>query len=332
MLAATAKPIATKKHHIPFKDLRFPFLGTIKIDAVRCITMPWPAGATQVCTPVTRALNRLPNNHSYELVASFCPPGLDGELEDLSAKGFNDSQSSIMRQEGTPNIRYNIFDYLKDGNFVDPRYVGRLLTPYRERLAQLRELKLPPFCRILEEVLIENLGQLEDYLQACKSLGHEGICIRPPWSPYKFGRSTPKEQFLIKIKYMEDAEAIIVGFEAKQENQNPTKLDNLGYNKRHHFRTGMVSVDTLGTLICRNLKTGKEVRLGSGLSAHECKKIWDNKDIYRGQVVTYQYQAVGMKDKARIATIKGFRSPNDIDPETALKVVEMQNEIQLGLL
>jgi DNA ligase-1 len=70
-------------------------------------------------------------------------------------------------------------------------------------------MKLPARCIRVEHKILANVDELIAYEEEQVVAGYEGICFRSPDSPYKHGRSTFKEGFLIKLKRFTTDEAVI---------------------------------------------------------------------------------------------------------------------------
>lgn len=148
--------------------------------------------------------------------------------------------------------------------------------------------------------------------------------LRDPLGPYKHGRSTLKEGYLLKLKRFTDAEAVIVGFEEQEQNCNKAKPDELGRQKRSTHKAGKFGKDTLGAFIVEphpytSLNQAaygtpeKRFRIGTGvgLTIELRQRIWDDRASYLGKVVKYKYQEVGTKDAPRIPVWLGFRDERD---------------------
>jgi DNA ligase-1 len=140
--------------------------------------------------------------------------------------------------------------------------------------------------------------------------GYEGIIIRSPNAPYKFGRSTLKEQYLLKLKRFVDAEARIIGFIPRYENNNPLEYDNLGYAKRSTRKENLIELPMLGAFQCVGINgqfASISFDVGSGLTDKDRYTIWANKEQYKNKIITYTYQKCGSMNKPRILTFKCFR-------------------------
>lgn len=286
-LLAAKKPV--------FEKIKFPVLATPKIDGIRCLKVTGQAKS--------RSFKPIPNHHIRNLIEKHLPDGLDGEL--LCGDGFSDVQSMVMGREGEPTFTYLIFDYVSDS----------LIKPYSERLRELSKLQLGgyDFVKVLYPEVANNLEELQVIMQKHLEQGHEGTMIRDPGSPYKCGRSSLKEGYLIAIKYFEDGEAEVYGFEELMHNENEKTQDAFGNSERSSKKENMVPGNTLGALLVRK-DDGTEFKIGTGKGLTQAlrKEIWDNKEKYIGLLAHYRSQPHGVKDKPRIPVWHGFRSREDM--------------------
>jgi DNA ligase-1 len=172
-------------------SLRFPLLATPKLDGIRCLKIGGRA--------LTRSFRPVSNTFTRQWIEANLPDGLDGELI-VNGSTFNETAGHIGRHDGQPDFRFHVFDYVSDG--VD--------VPYACRMQELA--RLPDYERVQKVLPVElkNLDQLTAYEAQCVAEGFEGVMIRTPDSPYKCGRSTEREGWLLKIKRFEDAEAVVL--------------------------------------------------------------------------------------------------------------------------
>lgn len=272
--------------------LKYPVLVTPKLDGIRCLKVNGQA--------LTRKFKEIPNQHIRELIEQL-PDGLDGEIM-IPGKTFNEIQSLVMTEGGTPDFEYWVFDYVED-----------LKTPYSERIKMLPNLTKYPNIIPLISIRVYNETQLMFMEKQYVNAGYEGIMIRSLDSPYKCGRSTLKEGYLLKLKRMQDSEAIVLGFEEKLENQNEKQTDELGYTKRTSHKANLIPTNTLGSLLVKDIKSSVEFSIGTGFTQEEREQIWNNKDIFLNKIVTYTHQPSGQKEKPRFPSFKGFRDKRDMD-------------------
>jgi DNA ligase-1 len=241
------KPLLAGKIGDPTK-LNFPVLATPKIDGIRCLT--FEGGEAK-----SRKLKPIPNAHIRQQLALFGIEGLDGELVIPGAKDFGTTSSAVMRESGKPAFEYHVFD-LWDG---EGGYVDRLKT-----LSVLAG-HAPAWLKILLPVQIDNIDELYAYEHQCLSAGYEGVMVRTPNGPYKHGRSSTNQQILLKMKRFLDSEAEIIGFVEELHNANEAKVDALGHTERSSHKGNKVPKGCLGKLRVRDLKTGVEFGIGTGL-------------------------------------------------------------------
>lgn len=272
---------------VDIESLTFPVLCTPKYDGIRCLI--------HGTKPVSRTLNPIPNLHVKSLLED-CPDGLDGEL--ICHNNFNKTQSGIMSVDTKTEFTYNVFDIVSD-------------APYSERMETLAAMDLPPVCRKILPVKINTRTSLLAYETRCLRDGFEGIMIRSPDGPYKCGRSTTKEGYLLKLKRFTDDEAVVVGYAERMRNENELTYDNLGYAQRGSSHEGKVPMDTLGAFVVRN-KEGAYFKVSTGMSMEDRATYWDARDECIGKFIKFKYQEAGAKNVPRFPVFLGFRDEIDM--------------------
>lgn len=274
----------------------FPYDVTPKIDGIRFLVVNG--------TAVSRNFKPIPNKHIRAILSTF-PDGVDGEI--VSGKNFQETTSAVMTIEGKPDFNIYIFDY------VSPNLLS--IFPYRRRMEELLlalNLKTPENVDgLLWPTRVNNMEELLEYEKKVIEQGYEGVILRDPNGTYKFGRSTTRENILLKLKRFVDDEAELIRIDRKMSNQNPEEYDAFGNVKRSSSMEGMVPLDTAGALVVR-LKSGQELSIGSGLDDILRKEIWRNPGKYLGKLVKFKYFPHGVKDLPRHPVFLGFRDPNDL--------------------
>jgi DNA ligase-1 len=272
-------------------SLRYPKMVSPKLDGIRCLVVNGQA--------VSRKLKPIPNNHIRNMIETHLPDGIDGELL-IPGKTFNEIQSAVMSIDGQPYFEFHAFDYVTEVN-----------QQFNERYNNLVKLggNLPNWVIPVTHWYVYDPETIREWEEKFVSYGHEGLMIRCPFSPYKAGRSTLKEEYLLKVKRWQDAEATIIGFEEQMHNTNEAEINELGHVKRSTAQSGMVGAATLGKLIVKDATTGLELVIGTGegLTKELRQEIWNNQEKYVGRVITYKFQPSGMKDLPRFPIWKGFR-------------------------
>jgi len=274
---------------IELENVKYPVYCTPKYDGIRCVIRGGVA--------LSRKLKPIPNVHISEKLKA-CPDNVDGELI-IPRKNFNQIQSAVMSEDGEPEFEYHVFDIVSE-------------KPYLARMEDLRLMELPTFCKKVLPVKFDNEDDMLEYeRETVEDWDFEGIMIRSGNGPYKFGRSTAKQGYLLKLKRFQDAEAEIIGFEEQMHNTNEAETDERGYTKRSSKKAGMVPTGTLGAFIVRT-PDGREFRVATGMTALDREKYWDSREHMLGQLVKYKYQEAGAKDLPRFPVFLGIRHPDDM--------------------
>lgn len=293
MKAATLKRLDDPK-------LKFPLIATPKLNGWRCLKVNGKV--------LTKAFKPFPNHHIRKTLEKILPDGIDGEV---ICGTYNETQSACATREGEPDFEFHAFDYVKfttRGNPLTLNYACRL-DNLRSVLWAINDKRLVrlPHDRIESE---KDLSRYENEIVG--ELGHEGICLRTPDSPYKCGRSTMREQYLMKYKRFEDSEGEVVGFVEKMTNENDATTDAFGRTKRSHSKLGKIASGELGALVIRDEKHGWEFELGTGFTEKQRREFWANRNKLKGKLAKYKFNKHGMKDKPLNASFQGWRSKVDM--------------------
>ncbi|MCD8213344.1 MAG: DNA ligase [Campylobacter sp.] len=194
-------------------------------------------------------------NAPSEFTAYLPPFELDGEL--FSNRGeFEKIQSVVM--DKTPDV--NAWKEIKFYVFDVPGAQGGLL----KRLEKLENflLKNPAYqlrIKVIKQIIIKDNAEPDAFLNDVIKRGGEGVVVREPNVPYERNRS----QNALKLKKFHDAECETIAI-----NNGNGKYKNL-----------------MGSVTCKDLKSGKIFKIGSGFS-----------DAVRanppkiGEIITYKFQ------------------------------------------
>jgi len=193
---------------------------------------------------------------------------LDGEL--WIARGRFDTLSGIVRKNQPVDAEWHQVKYMV---FELPAYENLATRPFEQRSAQLQTVVQNaawPQLQAIEQFKVANRATLQGKLQDVVQGGGEGLMLHLASAPVMAGRS----QVLLKLKPVQDAEAIVVGHVAGKG--------------KYAGSTGALEVKTA---------SGQRFKLGTGLTDAQRKS-----PPAIGSTVTYSYRDLTPTGKPRFAS------------------------------
>ncbi len=280
-------------------SLSFPLIASPKLDGVRAII-----GADGV---LSRTLKPIPNKKVQALLKGL-PVGLDGELmagDPTAPDVYRKTVSMVMSEDADiDGLVYHVFD-IQNGCAFGLRYL---------HLINFGFITCDPSAAVtlVPQHTVANVKDLLALESGWVALGYEGAILRKPDGPYKHGRSTRKEGYLLKLKRFVDSEAVVLGVTELMHNANEAKTNELGRTARSSHKAGKVGMGVLGALQVRDCKTGVEFEIGTGFTAEERAALFRVMGGIEGWLAKYKYFAGGSKDKPRFPVFLGWRDKRDV--------------------
>jgi len=312
MLELTEPMLAPRK--LPAM-IKYPVYASPKIDGMRAVVRDGVV--------LSRSLKPIANVYVQKLFGHL--HGFDGELvvgPPNAKNAMQATQSGCRSRDGEPDVRFLVFDL-----WTHPE------TGYGQRYLTLRQWfrhhgEDNPRVSVLEQTLIECAGRcaecakagrvtLEQFEHNALAEGYEGVMLRKVDGLYVCGRRSESEGLLLKVKRFEDSEAEIVGAYELQHNDNEATTSETGHTKRSSSKAGKRAGGTLGGFHVRDLKSGVEFDVGTGLGlTKELRlQLWEEhlRGELVGRVITYKhFAAAGVVDKPRFPVFKSFRERSDL--------------------
>lgn len=295
--------------------LKFPLWVTPKLDGIRALKVDGKL--------VSRTFKPIKNDFIRTMLEAILPDGVDGEI--MSGSNFQETTKAVMTIGGEPSFQYFVFDYVKDSLFkpyanYDEFPMGDCrCRDLVQKVFGFREVKPD---EVLQPVVGREVKSLEELLKMEARYieqGYEGLMARTGESPYKCGRASMTNQWLVKLKRFEDSEAIILDCEERFKNENEAEKDAFGRTKRSSHQENKTATGTLGAFVVKDYHgrhDSQEFRVGTGLNQEESIRLWqvykNNPQDIIGKIISYRYFPVGMKDLPRHPSYKGFRDLDDI--------------------
>lgn len=278
--------------------LHYPMYLSPKLDGVRAIVKDGVV--------YSRSGKPIPNKNVQRMYGHR--HGYDGELiygSPTDANVYNKTVSAVMTEDG-PKVNFYVFDYWDSTDTYESRY------------GWLYETVLSCGMRLVPQYEVTSEDDVIKYEKVMLDLGYEGVMLRNLNAVYKHGRSTVKEEGLLKVKRFIDSEATILDVHPLFRNNNKAKTDALGYTERSTCKDNLVATNLLGSIIVKDLYTDVEFSIGSGFDEQTRIDLWQQKDLLIGKIVKYKHFPVGEKDKPRFPVFIGFRPKEDIDERESI--------------
>lgn len=271
--------------------LRFPLLASPKLDGIRAVVRDGVV--------YSRSNKPIPNKWVQGKLSHL--EHYDGELivgEPTSKSVYRDTTSHVMAHDKEDfDLRFYVFDHIET---MQLEYTGRAKKIKGGGATVFKH----------EQRLLIGMDALLAYEEMCLELGYEGLILRSPDAPYKCGRSTVREGYLLKLKRFMDAEAVVIGFEERMHNGNEATISELGRTKRSSHKAGKSGRGDLGALVVRT-PTGIEFNIGTGFTDDERMAIWSDRDKFLGASAKYKFFPVGVKEAPRHPVFLGWRMKED---------------------
>jgi DNA ligase 1 len=306
-MTARVKPVqpmlASEVNLDRLERLEWPLWASAKLDGIRAIVKDGVV--------VSRTLKLIPSQFVQRMWGRPEFEGFDGELicgDPTDKNVYQKTFSAVMTHGSMEPVEFYVFD----------RWVNSELS---------FELRHERLCDILVETGVENnkivlvhqeevrnWRQVETFESLILNEGYEGLMIRNPTCGYKFGRSTFLEQALLKLKRFKDSEAVVTGAEELLRNNNEPLLDSRGLTVRSTHIANKLGAGTLGALVVRDVVTGLEFRIGTGLDMATRDQLWARhlNGTLLGQLVKYKYLDYGVVELPRHPVFLGLRSKEDM--------------------
>lgn len=275
---------------------KFPLMASPKLDGVRAIVIDGQLKS--------RNMKAIPNRHVQRLFA-WLPEGFDGELivgKPTDKDCFRKTTSGVMSADGEPDVKFYVFDQVR----VTPESFSERFAEMKARVQTFPGTSV----KFVPHKLVKNSFQLKQYEEEMLTKGYEGVMLRSIEGFYKFGRSTLKEGYLMKVKQFKDSEAKIIAVEELMHNENELTKDELGRAKRSSHKAGKVKAGVLGSITVQDIHSGVTFNIGAGFMDDERERFWASTIV--GKIVKYKYFPSGSKDKPRFPVFLGFRDERDI--------------------
>lgn len=252
----------------PFNDkkINYPFMGESKFDGGRIIAIVKDKNVTYYSR--NGKIKELDNRFDEELLAlSFNNDVVfDGEL---MGEDFQQTMTQMNRKhdKNTKQLIYHIFDLVSYNDWISE---NRTMKFFDRKILLWQAFSSLIMVKPLETIKyvgyrwINNEAEMMEFYKEQLTLGFEGIMIKDPEAPYKFGRSYN----IIKLKPETTEDLVVIDVEEGEG--------------KYKGMMGALVVDYKGV----------KVNVGSGYSDELREYFWNDKENLIGKIVEVKFQEV----------------------------------------
>jgi DNA ligase-1 len=294
------KPLLSAVYDPNNTSTTWPKFVSPKLDGIRALVIDGVV--------VSRSLKPIPNPTVQERFGHERFNGLDGELIvglPTDPDCYNNTQA-VMRKIGFVDAKFHVFD---DFTFPEMQFRHRL-----DRVRTWMDASNEEHVTVVPHSFLANAQITQWKYETYLEQGFEGIMLRDPDGVYKFGRSTEREQILLKYKPLVDSDAIVLGVFEQMHNTNEATTNALGRTERSSHAEGLVGKGTTGGFVARDIHSGIEFNVGifKGATDEDRKEWWRAKSEIVGKCFKYKSLSIGVKEKPRHPRWIGWRSELDL--------------------
>lgn len=283
-------------------QLVFPYFASVKLDGYRAFV--------EDGVLLTSSGKPVSNEFTQSLFGRQELNGLDGELivgGYSDPRAFHNTSGPVRRKDGEPDVRWYVFD---DRTRPSDTFANRSQSA-RSRITAFSILERVDY---LPQQMVTSIEELEAFERSALASGFEGVMLRSPEGPYKFGRSTLKENYLLKVKRFITEEARITGYVEQMENLNDSFKDELGRSKKSTDKDMLSGTGMVGAFIVESSRWPKPFNISATSLTHrereEAFQMFDS--MYHLKLARFKYFPHGVVDVPRHGVFEGIRGEEDL--------------------
>lgn len=306
-------PMLFPNDAVGYEVVTKPMMASFKLDGMRCIFKNGEMLSRQFKPIENKQLNER-FAHLKELTAGDVSIILDGELysHELNFQQImHYCRTDDLGSETLPeSLQFHCFDILVDMKTEMPaseRYANIVFVAGPNPRSRLPLKYFVP----LEQRTVSTPEEVKKMFEEAIAAGFEGLILKDPKSPYKYGRLTTKSGMGYKFKPYQTWDAKIIGVERATE-VDPSaerKVGELGYHKTSRKKGDRIPIEKASAF--RVMYGDKELKVSLAMTDEEKEKVWREKDSYIEKTIEYKGMLVGSKDVPRHPVFVRFREDKD---------------------
>lgn len=279
-------------------SILYPSYASVKLDGVR--------GLMTGDGLVGRSLRPFNNAPFCRAVESMRGASLDfeitvGAIDDgatcrRTASFLNSSAKTYSLKD---NVCFWVFDSFAN---TDDALENRLVTASRVvHGLQQEAANAHVHLRMIKQYAVSNSSDATAHIDAHAADNAEGTILRYALGKYKFGRATAKEATYLRFKRFVEEDAVVISVVEGNQNNNEATTDLRGRTKRSTHKEHMVPNGRVGSLVCKDVKTGDVITVSAGkMTAVERKEFFTDQSLIVGKRIKYKHMPYGAKNSPRM--------------------------------
>ena len=279
--------------------IKFPVYVSTKLDGIRCVTIDG-----ELKSRTLKPIRNIPLQEKYKELCKWCQEKniiLDGELFSPEMT-FQKITSHVMKSDRIPPEHLNFYVF-------DEFLIDEADTPFKKRYTRYSELCKHRGLKFLGQERVEDLDTLNTMFGLALQEGNEGLIVRSPDQPYKFGRSTVKEGGLLKMKPFETFDGKVKEVLERMENTSESYTNELGHSQKHRCKEDMVGTGIAAAVIVEY--EGNDLKVVMTGDEDFRRKVWEDRDSYIGKWIEYKAMLIGIKELPRHPNFIRWRGNDD---------------------
>ena len=294
------KPLLGKE--VNYDLIKYPTRPSYKLDGIRVVFYKTGQMFSRSLKPIRNIQLHKRFAHLKEL-AKRTNTTFDGEFYSHKLT-FQEITSQVMSMDKPldDSLEFHCFDCIVND---EPNMSFESRYQY-----YCRELQNIPFINIVNHYYAISKDQIDAMFEIALKKGYEGLILRNIQGRYKFGRSTEREGFLLKIKPFKTFDAEIIGVEERMENLNESKTNELGESFKRNTVDAKKGTGIASTFVVKY--KGKEMKVTLTGDVQYRRMIWKTRNTSCiGRMIEYKAMLIGAKDVPRHPVFLRFRKDRD---------------------
>ena len=159
----------------------------------------------------------------------------------------------------------------------------------------------------VKQVIVNSKEEVEKLFKTALDDDYEGLILKDPAGPYKMGRSTLKEEYMLKVKPFKTFDAEIIGVQQATE-VDPSaekKINELGRSVTSKKKDDRILIEKASAFWVNYGEHRLKVSLA--MTDEEKIEVWKNRESYMIRMIEYKGMIIGSKDVPRHPVFVRFR-------------------------